>query len=99
MTSFNKSFQLSPYSVSNAINHIQLTLPLGGFVNHKVHLFCRGCFTLKLSLSWNTVTGLSLSFASVASPPFGEMGIVERSTCLSIAGTSDTAAAMITSAR
>ena len=27
------------------------TFPLGGLVNHKVHLFMRGCLTLKLSLS------------------------------------------------
>lgn len=60
------------------------TLPLGGLVNHNVHLFCSGCLTLKLSLSWKTVTGVPPSFASASTPPPGETGMVERSTCLSM---------------
>src|SRR4051812_36645361 len=72
-----------------------LTFPLGGLVNHSVHLFWRGCLTLKLSLSWKTVTGLSSSLAATPSPlPLGEMGMVERSTCWSILGVS-TAVAMV----
>lgn len=60
-------------------------------MNHKVHLCIRGCFTLKLSLSWKTVicspsafSPFGFVFSSVWSfdllPPSGEMGIVERST-------------------
>jgi hypothetical protein len=54
-------------------------------VNHKVHLFIRGCLTLKLSLSWKTVicssssSPLALVISSALSP-HGEIGIVERST-------------------
>lgn len=64
------------------------TLPLGGFVNHNVHSFIKGCLTLKLSLSWNTViisfefctsAGAVDPFVTAVSPdPFsfsGEMGI------------------------
>lgn len=32
------------------------TLPLGGFVNQRVHSFIKGCLTLKLFGSWKTVT-------------------------------------------
>jgi len=32
-----------------------LTFPLGGFVNQRVHVFRRGCLTLKFSASWKTV--------------------------------------------
>jgi len=42
MTSFSSSAQLSP-------------LPLGGLVNHSVHVFISGCLTLKFSGSWKTV--------------------------------------------
>jgi hypothetical protein len=54
-------------------------------VNHKVHLFIKGCLTLKLSGSWNTVICSSLGepfellFSSWPFAPSGEMGIVERS--------------------
>lgn len=59
-------------------------------MNQRVHLFCRGCLTLKLSLSWKTVTGLLSSLASLpfSSLPFGEIGMVERSTCWSMLGVS-----------
>lgn len=63
------------------------TFPLAGFVNQSVHRFESGCLTLKLSLSWKTVTVLlASSGASEAAslglfPPSGEMGIVLRSTC------------------
>lgn len=59
-------------------------------MNHSVQLCARGCFTLKLSLSSKTVTGLE-SVAAAASPeaeglfpPSGEIGIVDRSTCSDI---------------
>ena len=81
------------------------TFPLGGLVNHKVHLCMRGCLTLKLSLSWNTVIcSSSLSpFALVLSSalsPTGEIGIVERSTgeegfTFSLTGAEAVAVAMI----
>lgn len=64
-------------------------------MNHKVQLCARGCLTLKLSLSSNTVTGLQ-SVAAAASaeeeglfPPSGEMGIVDKSTCSDILGLLD----------
>jgi hypothetical protein len=68
-------------------------------VNHKVHLFIRGCLTLKLSGSWNTVICSSLDepfellFSSWPFAPSGEMGIVERSTWED--GSPLTAAAMV----
>ena len=40
------------------------TFPEGGFVNHNVHSFMRGCLTLKLSLSCSTVTTSSCPFES-----------------------------------
>lgn len=52
-------------------------------MNHSVHLCIRGCLTLKLSLSWNTVICSSpFSPASVLTSlsPVGEIGMVERST-------------------
>lgn len=59
-------------------------------MNHRVQLEARGCLTLKLSLSSNTVTGLesveaaaSLE-AEVLLPPSGETGMVDRSTCSDI---------------
>lgn len=65
----------------------KLALPLGGFVNHRVHLFINGCLTLKLSLSWKTVicsspelSPLGFLFSLCPLVPSGEMGIVERST-------------------
>lgn len=63
-------------------------MPLGGLVNHRVHLFWSWCFTLKFSLSWKTVTTLpSASFAPSPAPsPDGEMGMVDRSTCWSMSG-------------
>ena len=74
-------------------------------MNHKVHLCMSGCLTLKLSLSWKTVIcSPSLSpFAFVLSSalsPFGEIGIVERSTgeeglTFSLPGTEAVAVAMI----
>jgi hypothetical protein len=52
-------------------------------VNHKVHLCMRGCLTLKLSGSWNTVicaSSADLSPFDALLPPSGEMGMVDRST-------------------
>ena len=46
MTSFNKSAQLSLGPVD-----------VGVLVNHNVHVFIRGCLTLKFLGSWKTVTG------------------------------------------
>lgn len=96
ITSFSRSFQLSPcntvvisfptwYMGGYQPNAQGRTLPLEGLVNHKVHLFWRGCLTLKLSLSWKTVTSFpSISTAGVSScSPSGETGIVLRSTCSS----------------
>jgi len=48
-------------------------------VNHRVHLFIRGCLTLKLSLSWKTVT-CSVSDCELSFSPAGSIGMVERST-------------------
>jgi hypothetical protein len=66
-----------------------LTLPVGGLVNHKVHLFRRGCLTLKCSGLWKTVTGPLASVELSPVEPFeaeplelplvewsGEMGMV-----------------------
>ena len=59
-------------------------------MNHRVHVFIRGCLTLKFSGSWKTVlTALSsvvalvdLSWLSdVVLPSTGEMGMVSRGTC------------------
>jgi hypothetical protein len=63
-------------------------LPLGGLVNHSVHLCMSGCLTLKLSGLWKTVTGapgsglLARSSDSIPLPLefSGEMGIVSRGT-------------------
>ena len=100
MTSFNRSFQLSPYKKSVGVKENapegSRTFPLGGLVNHKVHLCIRGCLTLKLSLSWKTVICSSpvaaslLGFLFSSRGPSGEMGIVERST-----GSEAAAAAMM----
>jgi hypothetical protein len=82
----------------------KLALPLGGLVNHRVHLFIKGCLTLKLSLSWKTVicsspdSPLGFLFSSWPLEPPGEMGMVERSTGdagLSSLEDEATAAAMI----
>lgn len=65
-------------------------------MNQSVHLLWRGCLTLKLSLSWKTVTGLPSSAASLLfSAPLGEMGMVERSTCWSMLVASVAAAAIV----
>lgn len=71
-------------------------------MNHNVHLCIKGCLTLKLSGSWNTVicsSPLGLALSPLESPPTGEMGIVERSTgdvgLSAVAGASRVAAAMI----
>ena len=45
------------------------TLPLGGFVNQRVHSCIRGCLTLKLLGSWKTVTFSPSAAAEVE--PFG----------------------------
>ena len=61
-------------------------------MNHSVHSFIKGCLTLKLSGSSNTVTCLSPDFAASLAPSsdailgslfssLGEMGIVSRGTC------------------
>jgi hypothetical protein len=69
---------------------LKRTLPLGGLVNHSVHVFMRGCLTLKFSASWKTVRiSLSLVVAVVSDcslalspePSVGEMGIVSSGTC------------------
>lgn len=62
-----------------------LTLPVGGLVNHRVHLFIKGCLTVKFSGSWKTVTGSLLKGAPKLSPlalmvPSGEIGMVSRGT-------------------
>ena len=49
-------------------------------MNHKVHLFANGCLTLKLSLSWKTVTCSLSTFGFLFSSPTGEIGMVDRST-------------------
>lgn len=71
-------------------------------MNQRVHLFMRGCLTLKLFLSWKTVICSSAEpFGPLFSPwlfdPSGEIGIVERSTCEveSVADAEATAVAMI----
>ena len=95
MTFFSNSFRLSPCRPSQhgpiptkpAGQECQQTFPLGGLVNHSVHLFVKGWMELKCSLSWKTVTGLPESSddeAAVALPPSGEMGMVVRSTCSDI---------------
>lgn len=58
-------------------------------MNHRVQLCARGCLTLKLSLSSNTVTGwdeeAAASVVAEASlPPSGETGMVDKSTCSAI---------------
>jgi hypothetical protein len=60
------------------------TLPVGGLVNHSVHLFISGCLTLKLELSWKTVM-VSVSPSSGLAPlvplgASGEIGIVSNGT-------------------
>ena len=54
------SFLTMPY-VPRSSKH---TFPEGGFVNHNVHSFMRGCLTLKLSLSCSTVTSSFCPFES-----------------------------------
>ena len=63
-------------------------------MNHKVHLFMRGCLTLKFSGSWNTVISSLSLYSFLAEPPLGatfssplgplepsgEMGIVSSGT-------------------
>jgi hypothetical protein len=62
------------------------TFPVGGLVNHNVHLFIKGCLTVKFSGSWKTVTGSLLKGAfGLMSPlvlmvPSGEIGMVSRGT-------------------
>ena len=68
-------------------------------MNQRVHLFWRGCLTLKLSLSWKTVTGLSSDLLSAFSPLGFSTGMVVRSTCLSMLFDSAAAAAMMTTDR
>lgn len=54
-------------------------------MNHRVHVFCRACLTLKLEGSSNTVITLPSAAACplVASvmAPSGETGVVSRGTC------------------
>ena len=70
-------------------SHGKHAFPLGGLVNQRVHSFINGCLTLKLSLSWKTVTCSSelepvFLAPSVADSPepslAGEMGIVSSGT-------------------
>jgi hypothetical protein len=64
------------------------TFPVGGLVNHKVHLFMSGCLTLKCSGSWKTVTGSLLlekardgvSVEPLPTTPSGEIGMVSSGT-------------------
>ena len=65
------------------MSDIDLTFPLGGFVNHSVQLFWRGCLTLKFSASWKTVMfsvlevaggAFSLLGESMAESPFKPVG-------------------------
>lgn len=96
--------QISIYLASNCPRQ-KLTFPLEGFVNHSVHSCIRGCLTLKLSGSWNTVTFSSesifvvftFSVISSVSPSAGEIGIVSRGTGLegSMPGGGEASVAMI----
>lgn len=58
----------------------QKTFPDGGLVNHKVHVFINGCFTLKLSAEWKTVNcsllpeSMRVSVEPSTSPFGGETG-------------------------
>lgn len=69
-------------------------------MNHRVHVCMSGCFTLKLSGSWNTVRispseVAAVEACSLDSPEAssdGEMGIVLRSTCWSGCGAVATSA-------
>lgn len=85
----------------------QRTFGLGGLVNQRVHLFIKGCLTLKFSGEWNTVN-CSLLLASEApassassslAPLGGETGISLRGRCSSrtstMVGRSDDAVVMI----
>jgi hypothetical protein len=65
----------------------QSCLPDGGLVNHRVHVFCSWCLTLKLLGSSNTVTIFSCSCSAPLAPlvasvtaPSGEMGMVSSGT-------------------
>ena len=74
----------------------RLTFPLGGLVNHRVHLCISGCLTLKLSASWNTVIcspslysffpplvlplSAAVPSAVPSSPPSGDIGMVSSGT-------------------
>lgn len=60
-------------------------------MNQSVHVFMRGCLTLKFSGSWKTVRTSSLFVVALVDdfsllspePPVGEMGIVSSGTCWS----------------
>ena len=81
---------MSCVAIESLLRADHRTLPLGGFVNHRVHVFIKGCLTLKFSGSWKTVIGsvalkalLEASLPSFAPeiPPSGEIGIVSSGTC------------------
>jgi hypothetical protein len=62
-------------------------------VNHRVHVFIKGCLTLKFSESWKTVRTSPSPVApeedfSLLSPEpsVGEMGIVSSGTCWLVFG-------------
>jgi hypothetical protein len=62
-------------------------------VNHRVHVFIKGCLTLKFSGSWKTVRTSPSPVApeddfSLLSPEpsVGEMGIVSSGTCWLVFG-------------
>jgi hypothetical protein len=86
---------VDPHSPQGVLPH---TLPLGGLVNHSVHVFMRGCLTLKFSGSWNTVrtspsaASLLDDFSLSPDSPVGEMGIVSSGTCWSGLGAVATSA-------
>jgi hypothetical protein len=86
---------VDPHSPQGVLPH---TLPLGGLVNHSVHVFMRGCLTLKFSGSWNTVRtspsagSLLDDFSLSPDSPVGEMGIVSSGTCWSGLGAVATSA-------
>jgi hypothetical protein len=77
------------------------TLPLGGLVNHRVHLFMRGCLTLKFSGSSNTVRMVLSSVAAVEDFSLellwsdGEIGIVSSGTCWEGFGADATSAMVV----
>lgn len=83
--------EASQYEMAREMRVRERAFPLGGLVNQRVHSCINGCLTLKLSLSWKTVTGSSelLGFETAASCAsdspeslslVGEIGMVSSGT-------------------